>query len=494
MKKLLLPTIVLLVCGFASLAFATSTFSTQQGGTGTTTPSGILYGDNGATSHVNTVTIGAGLTFSGGVLTGTSQSTFGTTSLSAVAPLQYSQSPLAQFSITQAGTGSNGYLSSADFNTFNNKQNAIALGAGTVNSSASNVLYVTATSTVSVGTGITYSGTMGSEIGGISGTLTNTGVISNSCPGGFLTCSGTNPSTFSLGTLTVPNGGTGATTFGQGWLFSTGGTGALAASTSPTVNYLTATSTTATSTFAYSINATSGAVATNNVYLARPEFIYSTTTPSTANVPITVVFSGARDAAPSFSGTTLTFPSNTYALQVEARGAGGSGGDSTSPNPGGGGGGGGYARKLYTLPLATKYFFDVGTGAASTTFSNPGNTGGNTDFGTGSATTTGNGGLGGLNTSIGGGVSGGNGGSATGGDINLTGQSGAAGATDAPGSVNFVFSGGGGGEGGASGRGGVCSALAGGFAGTNGGGGSGCSNGFSGTGGNGYIVFTIYTY
>ena len=52
------------------------------------------------------------------------------------------------------------------------------------------------------------------------------------------------------GTLAVGSGGTGATTFGQGWLYSNGGTGALAASTSPTVNYITATSTTATSTFA----------------------------------------------------------------------------------------------------------------------------------------------------------------------------------------------------------------------------------------------------
>lgn len=52
------------------------------------------------------------------------------------------------------------------------------------------------------------------------------------------------------GILPVANGGTGASSFGQGWLYSSGGTGALAASTSPTVNYLTATSTTATSTFA----------------------------------------------------------------------------------------------------------------------------------------------------------------------------------------------------------------------------------------------------
>ena len=48
------------------------------------------------------------------------------------------------------------------------------------------------------------------------------------------------------GTLTVAKGGTGQTSFGQGWLNSDGAT--LSASTSPTVNYLTATSTAATST------------------------------------------------------------------------------------------------------------------------------------------------------------------------------------------------------------------------------------------------------
>ena len=50
------------------------------------------------------------------------------------------------------------------------------------------------------------------------------------------------------GTLAVGKGGTGQTSFGQGWLNSDGTT--LSASTSPTVNYIVATSTTATSTFA----------------------------------------------------------------------------------------------------------------------------------------------------------------------------------------------------------------------------------------------------
>lgn len=48
-------------------AFALAVASvTVLGGTGTSSPSGILYGDNGATSHLNTVKIGANCTFTGG--------------------------------------------------------------------------------------------------------------------------------------------------------------------------------------------------------------------------------------------------------------------------------------------------------------------------------------------------------------------------------------------------------------------------------------------
>jgi hypothetical protein len=55
-------------------------------------------------------------------------------------------------------------------------------------------------------------------------------------------------------TLSVAQGGTGQSSFGQGWLNSDGTT--VSASTSPTVNYIVATSTTATSTFAAGIQAT----------------------------------------------------------------------------------------------------------------------------------------------------------------------------------------------------------------------------------------------
>jgi hypothetical protein len=56
-------------------------------------------------------------------------------SLSGTAPIQYNSSTGA-ISITQSGTSSNGFLSSTDWNTFNNKQNALTnpvTGTGTTN-------------------------------------------------------------------------------------------------------------------------------------------------------------------------------------------------------------------------------------------------------------------------------------------------------------------------------------------------------------------------
>jgi hypothetical protein len=55
--------------------------------------------------------------------------------------------------------------------------------------------------------------------------------------------------------IPVFGGGTATSSFTQGWVYSNGTTSALGASTSPTVNYITATSTTATSTFAHGIQA-----------------------------------------------------------------------------------------------------------------------------------------------------------------------------------------------------------------------------------------------
>ena len=75
------------------------------------------------------------------------------------------------------------------------------------------------------------------------------------------------------GTLAVTNGGTGQTSFSQGWL-GINDSGAFVSSTSPTVNYITATSTTATSTFAGGLTAgTNAAFAVNAAAAANSLYI-----------------------------------------------------------------------------------------------------------------------------------------------------------------------------------------------------------------------------
>lgn len=55
--------------GFQSEPTVGAGLTTTQGGTGTTSPSGILYGDE--TIRLKTVTIGSGLSFSSGTLSAT---------------------------------------------------------------------------------------------------------------------------------------------------------------------------------------------------------------------------------------------------------------------------------------------------------------------------------------------------------------------------------------------------------------------------------------
>lgn len=109
---------------------------------------------------------------------------------------------------------------------------------GTLNA-AGGVVYSTATSTITTGTGIGYSGTMGSEIGGISGTLTNTGVTS--------IVAGTNISiSGATGAVTISSTGGSGTSL----LTNVGANTFLNTGTNLQAPVLMATSTTATSTFA----------------------------------------------------------------------------------------------------------------------------------------------------------------------------------------------------------------------------------------------------
>lgn len=210
MKKYLLYTLSLIIgLGLiAGSAQALAIFQTVQGGTGTSTPSGILYGDNGATTHLNTVTVGSGCTFTGGTLScpGTGGGTFPFT------PQSYGVSTTTTVGFL------NGLFSTAS-STFSGPFFLPTLSQGTLNIAANGLGYTTATTSVTNGTGISFSGTAGALMGGSNLTITNSGVTSLAAGTG-ISLSG------STGAITITNTG------------GVSGTGTVSTSTVPTIGQI----------------------------------------------------------------------------------------------------------------------------------------------------------------------------------------------------------------------------------------------------------------
>ena len=113
--------------------FGASTFITQQGGTGTSSPSGILYGDNGSTNHLNTTIIGSGLTFTGGILSATASS--GTVSTSSSETATYIPVWTSTGATPAALSGGSSNL------VWNNTTNTLQLTNGTTTATSSVVGY-----------------------------------------------------------------------------------------------------------------------------------------------------------------------------------------------------------------------------------------------------------------------------------------------------------------------------------------------------------------
>lgn len=206
MKNYLLP---LLLFFLPALAFA-SVLGTQQGGTGTSSPSGILFGNNNATP-LSTLIIGTNLTLTGHTLSasgGGGSSTFGTSSLSALWPIIYTQnSSLAQFSYggfgstSDTGIGHNiflytsngGILAGAASSSLDLPNSALQNSSLTINGTAFNLgdsKTITAATSSLLGDTNTFSGhdtfsnTITGSITGLSGTATALAANGTNCSAG----------------------------------------------------------------------------------------------------------------------------------------------------------------------------------------------------------------------------------------------------------------------------------------------------------------------
>jgi hypothetical protein len=150
------------------------------------------------------------------------------------------------FNLPTASASNRGLLSPADWSAFNAKAStSLANTWSALQTFGNNISFGGATLNVSSllsGQFLKYNGTNWINSG-----ITSTDV---SGLGPLATSSSINNANWSGTQLAVANGGTGATSLGQGWLYSDGSGSALSASMSPTVAYITTTSTTATSTFA----------------------------------------------------------------------------------------------------------------------------------------------------------------------------------------------------------------------------------------------------
>ncbi|MEK7115740.1 MAG: hypothetical protein AAB862_02220, partial [Patescibacteria group bacterium] len=274
----------LAVSGLSSLSGAASTtrlsiFDTAYfGGTATTTVSQTAVNlPTGGTYQINSANVLSNNTLGAGVLS-SSLTSLGTLSSLAVSGL----SSLSGASSTQLSIFNNAYFGATATSSFSST-GALTLitpllvgsgGTGLTSYTAGDVLYAsgtgtlagtstpnlkstlalnlvenTALSTWAGGTALTTLGTISTGVW--SGTSIADAKIDDNITLTNITQITNRAISDTSGTLTVARGGTGQTSFGQGWLSSDGAT--LSASTSPTINYLTATSTTATSTFAAGI-------------------------------------------------------------------------------------------------------------------------------------------------------------------------------------------------------------------------------------------------
>jgi hypothetical protein len=225
------PAISMAAANTTTNGYLTSTdWNTFNNKAPATSGTSILYG-NGSGGFSN-VTIGSGISFAGGTLSATGSG--GTvTAVTGVAPIASSGGTTPAISISQATTSTDGYLSSTDWNTFNNKQPAgsyltavsvvsangfAGTSSGgttpalTLSTSITGILKGNGTAISAATSGTDYApATSGSSIlygngaGGFSNVTIGTGV---SFAGGTLSATGTGGTVTSVAALTLGTTGT----------------------------------------------------------------------------------------------------------------------------------------------------------------------------------------------------------------------------------------------------------------------------------------------
>lgn len=213
---------------------ATSPLTVFQGGTGSTSPSGILIGDNGVTPRLKTLTIGTNLTLTGTTLNASGGSGGGTGNVATSSGETSGQ--LSYWTSTNATPATLGKVATTSLTASGvlSLSNAISVIGGsasalTVTGGSNGQVLAwlnglpawTASSSVAAGTGISVA------TAGAVTTVTNTGVISLG-NGTGVTCTGTAPGSCSLAAIaqgvlgnnaaasTIPTSQSTSTLFGSG--------------------------------------------------------------------------------------------------------------------------------------------------------------------------------------------------------------------------------------------------------------------------------------
>ena len=194
------------------------TLNVATGGTGQTTYTNgqLLIGNTtGNTLSKATLTAGANITITNGPGTITIAATGGggggVTSVTGTAPIASSGGTTPVISISQATTSTNGYLSSTDWNTFNNKGSGTVTSVSVVSANGFAGTVATATSTPAITLTTSITGILKGNATAISAATSGT----DYAPGTSANTSGLVYSTTTTGALTTATGAQVATALGS---------------------------------------------------------------------------------------------------------------------------------------------------------------------------------------------------------------------------------------------------------------------------------------